>query len=425
MSRFFYVGPLLIYFPRILPGYETQPTYFLSLCLLALVVGAKNFRALASLMTVVGFVSIVGMVLIWQEAIDTSTMISNWLLILGPVFLIGALAYDLAPPSRLFIAGVTLIFLATALIELLLPSTYVAISDFLLDRTNTFNAHRGSSFLTPEPSYAVCSLVYVWMLARFSAHFNGQKYPWIEWLIVGMLALTLSTFAVIFFIVFSFLRWPLVVFAGLAAVILFANTVNISALGNDDGFRALIAISRLFSVEIDNLLPSLNALDASLASRIISNLAGFSTVAYYPFGVGLQCQSLLDVVSTGRLTVAFENEALMSKIASGCLYPAAYMPALFLGLGWTSVAVLLMTSSLVWVLFWNKTQYRIDSYPLCAALLMFMLQSQISSPIPWMLVYMSFFAPILRVKTPVKSPVLGTRTKGHTFQPRLKNDRLR
>jgi hypothetical protein len=400
MERILYTAPFLIYFPRLISNYETQPFIFLALCCIGVLFGKRRRDNILPISVIAAFAAVFAIASNWQNDLNGSNFAGTWIFLLGPTYMFGLIGFRLPVPSRAFVAGITCVFGLIYLFEAILPDTYVTISEALLTRTNISNSIRGSAFLTPEPSYAVGSLVYLLVLGRFSALQHGWSQRWVEFCVFSYLALTFSTLAVLFAGLFAFVRWPLFSAVGATILVAVVKSVGYLALGNDEGVRAVVALSRLLTVEPNDFIYSLNAVDASLSARIISNYAGFATPAYYPMGLGLDCQSLLQAISTMRMTAAYQNEALMYQMNNGCLYPAAYMPALVLATGWIGLSAIAFLVCLTVFVLRDRSKLQYDSYPILAAVVMLLLQSQISNPIPWVLLYLGLFgrvAPDARV----------------------------
>lgn len=384
MRSFIYIAPLFLYFPRFLPGVETQPLLMTGVALLGLLLG-RNFRA------ALGFAGLALAMLFWiviKIAIDGALENALGLIqiLIGPLTLFGALALKASPPSRKLIAGVAIYFLLSAAFEIFASGAYEAIATALLSRASVYDGHRGISLFTPEPTYATISVMYFLMLAWWSGKHWGFRYRWIEPVLALCLILTGSTYVGLLLLALACVRWPRQMILGIIAAVVVVPSVGHIALDNDESIRAVVAISRLLSVEFRDFLPSISVIDSSLGSRLITNTASFLTPLYSPLGLGLSCSAVPNAFEAAGFDFAFSNTVLNAVIDDGCLKPQSYLASVALGLGTLSLVFVPLLAGLT-IRVHGRKRYMLWSPPLVLAIVMLVVQGQLSNPIPWMLIY--------------------------------------
>jgi hypothetical protein len=308
--------------------------------------------------------------------------------VVGPLVLFGALAIDSKPPPRAVLASIAISFLVFAGLELASPSLYGHVASSLLDRFFISDGHRGVSLLTPEPTYASISAAYFLMLALWSGGHWGFRYRWIEPALVACLLATGSTYMVLITFLLGFLFWPrfctVVLAVALGISLLFA--VDVASLSNDSSIRLVVAYSRLFSADMGDFFASVSHLDSSVGSRLSTAAASFLSVFNHPFGLGLLCGSLATAFSSAGFDFVLQNEVLAGALEAGrCLKAQSYVTNLMLAFGVFSFLFAVLLISLIKVCS-HYSGRRVWFAPLALAGLMLIVQSQLTSPIPWLLI---------------------------------------
>lgn len=380
-----YISPLLIYFPRLISGVETQPW-------LAVVVAAFGIATGQNRKVPIAFFVLAATFLLWISIMSAvgglpgATELA--LILVGPLILFGAMGFEADPPSRPAMAIIAVFFAAAAVTEIIFPNTYEDLASLILDRASVSDGHRGVSLFAPEPTYAAISVTYFLILSWWSGKKWGFRYRWIEIVLVLCLLGTASTYAVLLLIALAFGQWPRAGLVCLAAGLLLAPALQIVALDNDEAVRGVVAISRLFSTDLNNFLPSVSEIDSSLGSRLITNVASLSTPLYYPLGLGLDCGAVPLAFNAAGYDFAFDNDVLQTVMYEGCLKPQSYSASIALGLGLMAVAFLLMLLLLLRFVQ-GKLPYRLWRPPLAVAAVVLVVQGQLTNPIPWLLIFIA------------------------------------
>ena len=393
--QFIYITPLFLYFPRFLTSIETQPLLVTLVAVFGLVFGRNRRAALA-------FVGL-GCVLMFWIAVRIglggtfSSSIGLIQILIGPLILLGLLALRAPPPSRRLIAGVTIYFVVCAALEILSPVAYYNIASTILSRANVSDGHRGISLLTPEPTYAAISVFYFLMLAWWSGKYWGFRIRWIEPILVFCLMATGSTYVILLLLALACVHWPRQMF--LLTIITFISVplIGVSALGNDDSIRAVVAISRIISIDFSDFLPAISMADSSVGSRLVTNAASFLTIVHSPLGLGLNCEALPKALDAAGYEFAFQNEALIAALENGCLKPQSYTATVVIGLGALSLVFFPLLITLI-LGARGTVRRRFWTAPLVLAGVMLVVQAQLSSPIPWFLIFLGLNSDLIRQK---------------------------
>lgn len=383
----FYLSALLLYFPRLLPGVETQPWATLALAFCALLLPRsldQRTAAIALLTFALVLLGIKGM-----ATGDIGDSLSGVQILIGPTYLFAAEALSDSPPRRKVMATIAIATLALAGLELGFPSVYRQLAGLLLDRAAVADGLRGISLLTPEPSYAAISLAYLLMLALWSN--EGNRWGLVEWAFLIALLLTFSTYAVVLLGVILLFEMPVLFLLSIGAlVVAVASIVTVGGGGTENTIRAVGLLAKLTTLNFQDFLPSISALDSSVGSRLITNFAALQTPLFAPMGLGLGCSSMAEAYKAVGYGFVYSNPVLAEGMQYGCLKPQSYLPCLLLVFGWISLPVTYFGIEL-----WRRCSRRnraprIWSTPLGVGLLMIVTQGQITNPIPWILIYMSF-----------------------------------
>lgn len=384
-----YITPLLLYFPTFIPGVETQPLLAVGVAAYGLTMGRYRRALLAFLYLALLLFVWITITALFSDSLTRSAGLIQ--ILIGPFILFGALAQNAEPPSRRMLAGVATYFAAAAAIEILIPSVYGTVASNLLSRTSIADGHRGVSLFTPEPTYAAITVMYFLMLAWWSGKRWGFQHRWIEPLLALCLLATGSTYVGLLLLALAFVRWPrfilLAIGAGIASVPLF----EFIALDNDESIRAVVAVSRLMATDFSDFLPSISIVDSSLGSRLATNIASILTPIYSPLGLGLDCSAVTSAFNAAGFDFAFNNPVLKGVIDDGCLKPQSYMATIALGLGAISgVFIILLYFFSQYALGRRKRPLWLP--PIAVAATILIVQGQLTSPIPWLLVFMSMYS---------------------------------
>lgn len=386
MTSFLYLAPLFLYFPRFMPGVETQPLLATGAALLGLLLGRERRAAL-------GFAGLAWAMLCWIAVkILMEGALGNALglvqILIGPLSLFGALALKAPPPPRRLMAGVAVYFLLCTTFEVIAPGFYKSVASVLLSRASVADGHRGVSLFTPEPTYASISVMYFLMLAWWSGKHWGFRHRWVEPVLALCLVATGSTYVGLMLLALAFARWPRLMLVSTVAAAAAIPLVGFVALDNDDSIRAVVAISRLLSSDFSDFLPSISVVDSSLGSRLTTNAASFLTPLHSPLGLGLDCKSVPAAFDAAGYDFAFRNTVLSAVMDDGCLKPQSYAASVALGLGALSLVFLVLL-----VVFSRHARGRhpgpIWTAPLALAIVMLIVQGQLTNPIPWMLIFLA------------------------------------
>lgn len=386
MNSFIYFTPLFLYFPRVLPGVETQPLLATGIALVSLLWGRQRRAALA-------FVGLIWGLLLWiaiKTMLDSSPSSALGLMQLlgGPLVLFGALALRAPPPSRRMMAAVSVYFLACALFEMAAPGAYGGVASSLLSRASVADGHRGVSLFTPEPTYAAISVAYFLVLAWWSGLHWGFRHRFVEPALAVCLFATGSTYVGLLLLALAFVRWPRAMLLGTTALVGALSLIDVVALDNDESVRAVVAVSRLLSSDFGNFLPSISLVDSSLGSRFTTNAASFLTPLHSPLGLGLGCSAVPSAFDAAGFDFAYDNAVLAAVIDDGCLKPQSYAAAVALGLGALSFVFFPL---LVALCRFARGRRRVALWttPLALAAVMLVMQGQLTNPIPWLLIFLA------------------------------------
>jgi hypothetical protein len=382
-----YFTPLLLYFPTLIPGVETQPLLAMGLAVYGLALG--RFRR-----ALVAFLCLAALLFLWitvTALFRDSPMRSVGLasILIGPLILFGALAQNAEPPSRRVLAVVAVYFATLVALEILMPESYRALASTLLSRTTVANGHRGITLFTPEPTYAAITSIYFLILAWWSGMRWGFKYRWIEPTLALCLLATGSTYVALLVLALAVVRWPRLMLLTVCVVISTIQVVgSISALDNDESIRAVVAVSRILATDFGDFLPSISIIDDSLGSRLITNIASFMTPIYSPLGLGLDCGVVADAFDNAGFDFAFNNPVLKDALDEGCLKPQSYLATITLGLGAISGVFILLLYFLTRYALGHLKQ-PIWLAPIAVAAMILIVQGQLTSPIPWILIFLA------------------------------------
>jgi len=381
-----YITPLFLYFPRFLPSVETQP-------ILATLVAFLGFVFCRNRRCVLAFAVLACVLMFWITVRigftgNFSGSIGLIQILIGPLVLFSALGLRAAPPSRGVIAAVTIYFVLFFAIEVLLPDAYYTVASALLSRANVSDGHRGISLLTPEPTYAAISVIYFLMLALWSGKHWGFRFRWIEPSLAMCLIATGSTYVGLLLFALASVHWPRIMLFVTSTVVIVVPFISLIALGNDDSIRAVVAVSRLLSTDFGDFLPAISIADSSIGSRLITNTASFLTLVHSPLGLGLDCETVPKAFNAAGFDFAFNNSVLSEVIKDGCLKPQSYSATVLIGLGALSLIFLPLLIVLIRSAHCNVRRSFWAS-PLVLAGVMLVVQGQLSSPIPWLLIYLA------------------------------------
>jgi hypothetical protein len=279
--------------------------------------------------------------------------------------------------------------LCAAILEIAFPSLYESLGNMVLDRVTVFDGHRGISLFTPEPTYAAISLTYIFLLALWSGEYSGRKYPWIEWILVLLLILTFSSYSIILLAVIFFAYWPRLFMA-----IFFVSLITLPILltvdmDNIKLIRAFAAVTAIYTSDFSNFLQSISQIDPSIGSRLLTNFASFETPSFSLLGLGLGCNSVPTAFDSLGYYFALSNEVLAQVYAGGCIKPQSYGAASALGLGFMVLPFLIYLLIAMPASLYVRQRRPLWRVALWCGLLMLIIQSQLSSPIPWMLIFFS------------------------------------
>ena len=309
-------------------------------------------------------------------------------ILVGPLFLFGALGFRAPPPSRSVMAGVTIYFLLCAAIEILAPSVYQYLASSMMSRASVTDGHRGISLLTPEPTYAAISAIYFLLLAWWSGKHFGFRFRWIEPALMFCFIGTGTTYIAVMLLALACVCWPRLMVLVIASTVILSPRIGLVALGSDESVRAVVAVARLLSTDFNNFLPAISLADCSIGSRLVTNAASYLTLIHSPLGLGLDCEAVPKAFDAAGFDFAFENEVLMEVLKYGCLKPQCYAATVGIGLGIWSLAFLsLLIISANYSL--GLVRHSVWAAPLAIALVLLFVQGQLTSPIPWLLVFFS------------------------------------
>jgi len=383
---FIYITPLFLYFPRFLPSIETQPLLVTLVAILGLVFGRNRRAALA-------FAGLACVLMFWITVRiglngTFSSSIGLIQILIGPLVLFGVLGLRAPPPSRRVMAAVTIYFVLCAAVEILAPGAYDALASTLLSRASVADGHRGISLLTPEPTYAAISVIYFLMLAWWSGKHWGFRFRWIEPVLAFCLIATGSTYVGLLLLALACVRWPRLMVLAATATVIVVPLIGVGALGNDDSIRAVVAISRLLSTDFSDFLPAISIADSSIGSRLATNTASFFTILNSPLGLGLSCEAVPQALDAAGFDFAFNNEVLIDVLQDGCLKPQSYLATVGIGLGALSLVFLPLLITLIRSAL-GTVRRPFWASPLVLASVMLVVQGQLSSPIPWILIFLA------------------------------------
>ncbi|MEQ1555154.1 MAG: hypothetical protein ABL929_13295, partial [Ferruginibacter sp.] len=387
MKGLLYFSPLFLYFPRIPGGSETQP--ILTVLLIGLMFLTCKVSKQISILIAVGLMILSLLPSLAQLALnyDLKTSLSSFILLLGPMFLFGLMTINAPPPSRKSLAFACIFFIGIAFFEIFFGNTYEAIASELLPRATVFNFHRGVSLLTPEPTYATISMIYLIFLSLWAGQQSEPKYLWIEPVLFILLALTFSMYADIFISVILLIKFPKIIISSLLILItmsIFVFQFGGASVDADNSTRVIVALNSLFLIDYSNFLTSISIADESLGTRVIANYTGYFTPSVAPLGLGLSCTSLYNAMLLINSDVVFSNPLLLTLAKGGCLKPAAYLPSLMLTVGYLGILFLMLLIYLLRIIC-KHLPIKFDLTPFTCAIILLTLQGQISSPIPWFL----------------------------------------
>lgn len=395
MLSVIYLTPIFLYFPRFIPGVETQPLLATGVAILGLLLGHNRRAALA-------FFLLAWSMLLWiMVKIGFDGAIGNAVgllqILVGPLTLFGALALKAQPPSRKVMAGVAIYFMVCAAFEIFAPNAYGVLASGLLSRASVADGHRGVSLLTPEPTYAAISAIYFLVLAWWSGKHWGFRYRWTEPALALCLLATGSTYVGLLLLAMAYVRWPRLMVLSTVAAVMTVPLIGLVTLDNDESIRAVVAVSRLLTADFNDFLPSISILDSSLGSRLTTNAASFLTPLHSPLGLGLDCTAVPNAFIAAGFDFASSNTVLSEVMDEGCLKPQSYTATIMLGLGAVSFVFMLWFIVLVRYAC-GRVRHLIWAEPLVLAVVLLVVQSQLTSPIPWLLIFIALSDPSVHPK---------------------------
>lgn len=387
MNSLLLVSPLLIYFPRILPGIETQPWLAVGLAAWAFWCDPKLRGASAALGIVVAACFCV-FALVLVGGVSSGAAASTLQFTVGPVLLCALATGQPLPPERRWCARLALILAGVALVEVAAPAAYAAVAGTLLDRVSLSDGHRGISLLTPEPTYASLALAYALMLSLWSRRCWGGSHSWVEWLLASLLFLTFSTYALLILMTIVFIYRPLLALSGLSAALPLGYGYLAAGVEAGEGVRAVVALSKLLEIDRTAVLASLSIVDPSLGYRATSIAAGPASAIAAPMGFGLGCNSVSQAFDVLRWDFVLTDEVIGPALQDGCLKPSSYMTSILIAYGvmalvFISVIVMAVRHAL------GRSPGHVWWPGAVVALEILIVQSQVTTPVPWFILYMA------------------------------------
>jgi hypothetical protein len=206
-------------------------------------------------------------------------------------------------------------------------------------------------------------------------------------ILLALLVVTFSTYALILLVALAFAIRPKTTLAVVVVATIGIHALASSGISEDGSVRAVIAISRLLSVDFDALLPSISLIDPSLGYRFITLAAGVATTFYAPLGYGLGCDSLANAFNTLGWDFTFSDAVLAPELRDGCLKPSSFFSSTLLAYGLLALPVF---GALVAAMRPLMSPASKPWWPaLIVGLLILTVQCQVTNPIPWMILYMS------------------------------------
>lgn len=172
------------------------------------------------------------------------------------------------------------------------------------------------------------------------------------------------------------------------ATVIVVPLIGVGALGNDDSIRAVVAVSRLLSTDFSDFLPAISIADSSLGSRLATNTASFLTLLHSPLGLGLSCEAVPKALDAAGFDFALNNPVLIGVLQDGCLKPQSYAATVGIGLGALSLVFLPLLIALIRSAL-GAVRRPFWASPLVLAGVILVVQGQLTSPIPWILIYLA------------------------------------
>jgi hypothetical protein len=215
----------------------------------------------------------------------------------------------------------------------------------------------------------------------------GNRLLLVQLLLLLCLILTFSTYAVLLAGVILCVQRPKL-FAAFA-VTLTVIVIGVIAKGVDDdsSVRAVVAIARIATADFSNILASLSFIDPSLGTRVVTNAAAFQAPLIAPSGAGLGCDAVGRAVDGLRYDFAYDNEVLRSGLLSGCLKPPSYLACVVLAFGWFAIPFVLLLVLLTRKCIGSMSRGAPWILPLALAVVIFVVQGQVTNPVPWFLAF--------------------------------------
>jgi hypothetical protein len=319
---------------------------------------------------------------------------SNWAIFLklsfGPLVAVMLGRTCLLIPAIFGFFGAFL-FLLIGLIQFYQLPVFSSSLDFILSLMmsryhGSPSEYTGISVITPEPSFVIFHLIFFAYCVRNTKSWSLNLLFFIVTFAVALLSK--SALSIILLVVFYGLRFLLSDF--LRRYIVFSSIFSICSLL---GFYLLIpqfprlaattsSLSSVFELGIDAVLLR----DESLGNRLLFNLSHILSSVSSPFG-RLEMLSVEEVNNSLRLvgleTAAKMNWTFISHVNSGKLHAQAYFSNLVSTVGIFSVLFLTILFLLTGQVIKKK---RVEQIPFLFCLFaFFMLQSQMTNPIPWLI----------------------------------------
>jgi hypothetical protein len=311
------------------------------------------------------------------------------ILVVGPLTFFAATSLDAELPSEFSLKLISAMIVIIAILELFLPQFYESLASLLLSRYTLTDGSRGLSFLTPEPTYAALSLTYVLSLVLALEYKNNRTYLGLKYTSLAMLFMTFSTYAIVLLGAYLFVKYTktsLLVTASMSVIFAVGGIIFFQTSSDP---RFVIAISNLFAIDYSNVLASLSRIDPSLGTRLYSIAASYSSSIGTFVGFGLDCSAMGSAFTEFDYTALYENPVLADVATNGCLKPQSYLAALGLGLGSFSFLLALYFLIIVQSSIPRQIYGKVRWEMFFIAITILCLQSQMTNPIPWLILYLS------------------------------------
>lgn len=257
-------------------------------------------------------------------------------------------------------------------------SFFLNIQSILIPRFELYSGIRGFGFFTPEPSYMVLTLIFFYILIDVY-DFSKKYFDKLLIIIVIILLKSATGYLLMFFYLFIRLFKFSLKSIILTSIFFMILSFSLSLFPN----RLLEIYNRIdvSNIDVYNLL---FFLDPSFGSRIALNTIALLAPLIYYFGAGFGTLNFTWIYISHFFNINFLNNIVLKNLflANQSIHAHAYIPNLVYAMGIFAIPIVYLILKPITFIRKESKKYKAVYI---VTLYMFFIQSQITNPIPWIL----------------------------------------